>query len=888
MAVAIASSASATPGSGTTMTITAPSGIATDDLLVCGLVTDGLDTIDPDTGGPSGWTCFPASGNAATQSCTVQLWWKVAVLADESASDYSWTLTSDYYQGHLMRITGADTSNPFERAASADGDSTTVVAPALNPRKDDGMLLTVHGNDRARGTPATPSGMNSEYAVSSGGAGGNGLGVFSLTLTTQYTSTGTKSSSIGATADEWGAISVIVNSDESALTDGSIVVGKFNSPTDGADVVETIGAKAQALLLFTAGKTAAGSSSHVFASYGMAASGSNESASGVCSEDNLSSQSNTNNFTSQTYSIYLYDESETLKLAGSVKTWGATSVTFEWNTYDASNAYDIYYVAFCGDGVDASVINTTEKGSTGTQTYAHGLSAIPTTLFTSSSWDNQVAGIFWGGSMGFGVANDNQVGTTDQGAVAWADENTQATSDAYSTQSTTDFGLVRTPTGAGATSYNCSIDSVDATNVTLAWTTSATSKLFSFLCLSGVRSAITSETVPGSTSGSYDIDHTDSGVDPQAVLAFMTRNSADYVNFALGAGTSSSNRFALSISSDDNVSTTNTLRGQSEVRVLEDMIADATVDLALDIGTLALDTTTVDVENLGASDVTFLCVALETIPYQVSGTDVTCTLETLSFTKYNTSVNAKNQVAGTLETLTFTTYNTTVNVDSNVTCTLETLSLTTYNTTVQADNAVDATLETLSFTAYNASLNVKSQVDTTLETLSLTAYASVVNDQTNVDATLETLSFTSYNASLNVKNQVDTTLETLSFTAYQTSVVVGISVFCTLETLSFTAYNTTIKADNEVDLTLETLTLTPYAASLNVKQQVVSTLETLSFAAYAADIKLNVNVAGTLEQLILTAYPTTVQVISGGFFRNMKGNLDGLGSGGPFFKNPLG
>ena len=130
------------------------------------------------------------------------------------------------------------------------------------------------------------------------------------------------------------------------------------------------------------------------------------------------------------------------------------------------------------------------------------------------------------------------------------------------------------------------------------------------------------------------------------------------------------------------------------------------------------------------------------------GTDVTATLETLTFSVFASVVDAvvDNDVTATLATLSLTDFNTGVNAETNVVVTLATLTLTGNNPTLEVlvDTNVTATLETLAFTPLASVVVVDNDVslDITLETLTLTPYGVVVvgtTPEVNITATLGAL-----------------------------------------------------------------------------------------------------------------------------------------------------
>lgn len=134
---------------GDPITITKPSGVAVGDLLVAHLVSNG----DPIGGAPSGWTQEFASevGNVFSY-----LYSKVAVSADVSAVNYSWTngAFTSQWGGSITRITGAKSTSPI--SVKSAQTSTTIPTPSysnsVTPTLAESLLLFFVGYGASTGT----------------------------------------------------------------------------------------------------------------------------------------------------------------------------------------------------------------------------------------------------------------------------------------------------------------------------------------------------------------------------------------------------------------------------------------------------------------------------------------------------------------------------------------------------------------------------------------------------------------------------------------------------------------------------------------------------------------------------------------------------------------
>lgn len=118
----------------TTETVSMPSGVATGDLLVCPW------SVEHSTSGtllspPSGWLAAPGSDSAfqaVSNGTACYVWYRVVTNAGSEPSTYAMPVQSGRWRrGGIIRITGADTSSPFESgqgAVSASSSSTPTVS----------------------------------------------------------------------------------------------------------------------------------------------------------------------------------------------------------------------------------------------------------------------------------------------------------------------------------------------------------------------------------------------------------------------------------------------------------------------------------------------------------------------------------------------------------------------------------------------------------------------------------------------------------------------------------------------------------------------------------------------------------------------------------------
>lgn len=155
MAAPVVASAQHSSGNGSTsITVTAPSGVADGDLLV---VFIGINSSISISAAPSGWTLQESRSNGAV-GLAVSVYTKIA--SSEGAS-WTWTASaSANYAAHALRVTGHDASTFYniDGSQANTSASTSVTAPTITTTEDDCLLLYC-GYIKAATTFTAPSGM---------------------------------------------------------------------------------------------------------------------------------------------------------------------------------------------------------------------------------------------------------------------------------------------------------------------------------------------------------------------------------------------------------------------------------------------------------------------------------------------------------------------------------------------------------------------------------------------------------------------------------------------------------------------------------------------------------------------------------------------------------
>lgn len=133
---------------GTTLTITKPSGVASGDLLVAFVHVSGSPTLTP----PSGWTLIDSVTNAFGVGTLYAF--RFMAGGSEPAS-YSWTWTGSQYScGGIYRVTGADATTPINTSAkSAPASGATQVSPSVTTTTADCLILRAISCERTATSP---------------------------------------------------------------------------------------------------------------------------------------------------------------------------------------------------------------------------------------------------------------------------------------------------------------------------------------------------------------------------------------------------------------------------------------------------------------------------------------------------------------------------------------------------------------------------------------------------------------------------------------------------------------------------------------------------------------------------------------------------------------
>lgn len=147
MALAVASTSTASGNNAASITVTAPTGITTGDLLL--FIVSGHDAVTTPTDFSIG-DSYQYTGPVTNASTTVAIYYKIAVLADESATDYTATFDSSDGGGAacMLRVTGWNIGNPVydsikntNRGIASTGETSGTLSVGGTLSRPAGQLL---------------------------------------------------------------------------------------------------------------------------------------------------------------------------------------------------------------------------------------------------------------------------------------------------------------------------------------------------------------------------------------------------------------------------------------------------------------------------------------------------------------------------------------------------------------------------------------------------------------------------------------------------------------------------------------------------------------------------------------------------------------------------
>jgi RHS repeat-associated protein len=158
---------------GGTLTITKPSGVVANDVMVASVA------VTPSSVGitaPSGWTLVRRTDNAGPTSNSLAVYRKAAG-SSESAS-YAWTVSgASFAVGGIQAFSGVDTANPVDvENGQTTASSLTHATPSISTTVSNAMVVTSHAFASSR-TWSQPSGMTESFDRPNGANNATGLSI---------------------------------------------------------------------------------------------------------------------------------------------------------------------------------------------------------------------------------------------------------------------------------------------------------------------------------------------------------------------------------------------------------------------------------------------------------------------------------------------------------------------------------------------------------------------------------------------------------------------------------------------------------------------------------------------------------------------------------------
>jgi hypothetical protein len=200
------SSAANASGGASTLVLSKPASVATDDVLIAAVsVSAGASAI---TSVPSGWTQVRTANQSS--NVAVASYYHVVTNAASEPASYSWGLASSTRaSGGINRYTGVDTSSPIDVSAGAAGNNTaSVQAPSITTTSNSDLVVGVFSiNANTNFTP--PSGTSERYDVTNTNSGGPATESADFEQAAAG-STGAKTATAG-TSGSWAAQLIALN-----------------------------------------------------------------------------------------------------------------------------------------------------------------------------------------------------------------------------------------------------------------------------------------------------------------------------------------------------------------------------------------------------------------------------------------------------------------------------------------------------------------------------------------------------------------------------------------------------------------------------------------------------------------------------------------------------
>ena len=328
-------------------------------------------------------------------------------------------------------------------------------------------------------------------------------------------------------------------------------VGTLSSPTSATTQEITVsfgGDTPVAIIMWTTQQTSAGQTTDALFAIGAASSTTARAAIAINAEDGGGSFDE-DMYTDNTVVIITTSKAGAVVEQADLSSFSANTVTLSWSGSGVGTAYEYNYLVLGGSGVGASVLFEQSPGTDGIVTYAHGLGATPTALISFNSGHLVSAG-----QPGLQGLSETSL------SVGASDMTTDMTSGSFLAPSST-IGYRNQRAKfiehvQGTISESATVDSVDATNISLSWDSSAGDQFaeyFFILALTGVQAEVGTYTSPATAT----TEVVSTAITPQVFLTWgamaLTSTSVESdARFTFGA-TDGTNNAAAGITLEDSV-----------------------------------------------------------------------------------------------------------------------------------------------------------------------------------------------------------------------------------------------------------------------------------------------------------------------------------------------
>ncbi len=175
----------------TSLTLTRPSGVVADDVLIAQIsITSDTANISA----PPDWILLDNDVYPSSTSLQQAIYYRVATAS--TPSNFTWTFNEDVRAaGGVQAFFNVETSDPIDLFGVRQSSGSTISLPTITTTSSRSLLVALLANQRGSSSISTPSGMTERYDESSG-AGGAGITVSGSTqFQTNAGSTGTKTAS---------------------------------------------------------------------------------------------------------------------------------------------------------------------------------------------------------------------------------------------------------------------------------------------------------------------------------------------------------------------------------------------------------------------------------------------------------------------------------------------------------------------------------------------------------------------------------------------------------------------------------------------------------------------------------------------------------------------